>query len=256
MRPFRSHEPVRIKDRFGNALWCPNVIEPIATSLFASGVYEPDTLAAILGRLKPGGVYLDVGANIGALALPVAALRPDARVVCVEADPDIAAMLRRNVSENVRPNISVLELLAGADTKLAVPFYRAPAYKFGMGSIASQFSASPIALAQRPLDDVLDELGLPNIDIVKLDIEGAEFGALTGLMRHLTTPQSPAVIFEFVDWAEARITGQAVGDAQKLMIALGYRLYRLGSRGTPATALPSPVTEAAAMILALPANRD
>jgi FkbM family methyltransferase len=251
MWPYRARRPIRISDRFGNALWCPSVVEPIATSLFACGVYEPDTLAAILARLKPGGVYLDVGANIGALALPVAALRPDTQVVCVEADPDIAAMLRRNVLENGLPNITVVELLAGAETNLAVPFYRAPGHKFGMGSIGAQFSALPISIPQRSLDDILDELGLTKIDVVKLDIEGAELGALRGLARRLADRCVPNVIFEFMDWAEARITGQKPGDAQKYMLSHGYRLFRIAPDGARATALETALTEGSAMILAL-----
>jgi FkbM family methyltransferase len=228
------------------------VVEPIATSLFADGVYEPDTLAAILAHLKPGGVYLDVGANIGALALPVAALRPDSQVVCVEADPDIAAMLRRNVAENGRPNVTTIECVAGAETDFAVPFYRAPDHKFGMGSIGAQFSASPITIPQRSLDNILDELGFREVDVVKLDIEGAELGALRGLARRLTDRCAPNVIFEFTDWAEARIIGQRPGDAQRFMISHGYRLFPLGSGGLPAIALLSPMTEKAAMILAMP----
>jgi FkbM family methyltransferase len=251
MHPFRDLQPIRIPDRFGNALWCPSLDEPIARSLFACGVYEPDTLAAILARLKRGGVYVDVGANVGALALPVAALRPDARVICIEADPHIAAVLRHNVAENARPNVTVIELLAGAETKSAVSFYRAPEHKFGMGSIGPQFSASPVALAQRPLDEVLDELGLETVDVVKLDIEGAELGALRGLARRLAASTAPIVILEFADWAEARISGQSPGDAQQFIMSHGYRLFRIAPDGTPATALQRPLTEGAAMVLAM-----
>jgi FkbM family methyltransferase len=250
MRPFRSHRPVRIKDRFGNALWCPSVIEPIATSLFASGVYEPDTLAAILANLNPGGVYLDVGANVGALALPVAALRSDARVICVEADPEIAAMLRRNVAENLRKNVTVVELLAGAKSNVAVPFYRAPAHKFGMGSVGPQFSKPSIPLVQRPLDDVLNELGVHNVDIVKLDIEGAELGALRGLRRRLTDTRPPAVILEFADWAESR-AGYKCGEAQELLRSFGFRIYSLRDWKRGREPLSQPMTVGYEMLVAV-----
>jgi FkbM family methyltransferase len=157
LRPFRGKRPVRLPDRFGNGLWCPSLEEPIA---------EPDTLAAILAHLNPNGVYVDVGADVGALALPVAVLRKNARIVCVEADPDIARILRRNVMENGRFNITIVECLAGPAADVAVPFYPAPAHKFGMGSVGPQFGGPPIVLEQRALDDVLDELEIADVDVV------------------------------------------------------------------------------------------
>lgn len=209
-------------------------------------LYEPATVVAILMHLPPDGVYVDVGANVGALALAVAALRPASCVVCVEADPDISAMLRRNVVENQRLNITVVEFAAGA-TSTSVSFYRAPACKFGMGSIGPQFSGAPIAVAQRPLD----ELGIARIDVIKLDIEGAELGALRGFARHLSGAHPPTVIFEFADWAEGRVTGQVPGDAQRLLISHGYRLFQLDESDASALPLDRPITKGAAMILAM-----
>ena len=156
-------------------------------------------------------------------------------------------MLRRNVAENRRPNISVVETLAGPAADPAVSFYRAPTHKFGMGSIGPQFG-SPIVIPQRPLDDVFDELGLEKIDVVKLDIEGAEFGALRGLSRRLDGRGAPALVFEFTDWAEARIAGQTPGDSQRYLMSQGYRLFRIGHKRP----LERPLTVGSAMILALP----
>src|SRR6516164_7710818 len=107
LRPFHKMESVRMPDRFGNTLCCPNLEEPMAVATFANGVYEPDTVAGILSRIPKNGVYVDVGANIGAIALPVARQRSDVRVICVEADPGMAAVLRSNVAENALRNITV-----------------------------------------------------------------------------------------------------------------------------------------------------
>src|SRR5262249_9558420 len=159
-------------------------------------------------------------------ALPVAARLPNARVICVEADPQIVSLLERNVSENRRSNIRIAHCLAGPVDDQQVSFYRAPAAKFGMGSIGPQFSFPPVTLMQRPLDDVLDELSINDIDVVKLDIEGSEFGALQGLLRRLKRPRPPVIVFEFIDWAETRIPGQAAGSAQQFLLSLGYSLFR------------------------------
>lgn len=247
-RPFRTLSSPQIADKFGNRLTVPSLLEPIALALFGSGVYEAETLAAIMRYLPQDGVFLDVGANIGALALPVASLRPRARIVAVEADPRIAAILRKNAADNARRNVTVVECVAGAETA-AVSFYRAPADHFGMGSVGPQFTQAGEELPQRPLDAVLDETGVDSVDVVKLDIEGAEVGALRGLARRLSGTRPPVVIFEFADWAETRIAGQRAGDAQRFLQSLGYRLFAMSDGGTPA-AITEPLMIGAAMLLA------
>jgi FkbM family methyltransferase len=251
LRLFDRDRPVWLPDRFGNRLCCLSLREPIALGLFASGVYEPATVLAIVEALRPDGVFLDVGASIGAIALAVAAQRPGAKVVCIEASPDIAPVLRQNVGASDRANVTVIECLAGETERTGVAFYRAPAAKFGMGSIGPQFGAAPIALPQRTLDGILDELGIGAVDVVKLDIEGAELGALRGLARRLAAPKPPTIVFEFSDWAEARIPGQTPGAAQALLMALGYGLFSL-PRGAEGEALATPLTTGAAMLLAIP----
>jgi FkbM family methyltransferase len=226
----------------------------MSVGLFGFGVHEPDTLGAILHHLRHSGVFVDVGANVGALALPVAACRPDARIICVEADPQIVSLLKRNVAENGRSNIRIVHCLAGPIDNPQVPFYPAPAAKFGMGSIGSQFGAEPVTLTQRPLDDVLDELFIDDVDVMKLDIEGAEFGAMQGLSRRLRSPAPPAIVFEFIDWAETRIAGQPAGSAQQFLLSLGYRLFRLARGGRSGERIERPVTTGYTMILALPSS--
>jgi FkbM family methyltransferase len=255
LRPFLKSGITRIRDRFGNVLHVPSLEESISLHLFAFGVYEPSTLGAILHHLRPLGVFVDVGANVGALALPVAANRPDARIICIEADPEIVSLLKLNVTESGKSNIGIIHCLAGPIDEPQVSFYRAPMAKFGMGSIGPQFDASPLMLTQRPLDEVLDKLTIDDVDVVKLDIEGAEFGALQGLSRRLTSRRPPAIVFEFADWAETRVARQAAGSAQHFLLSLGYRLFRLVGGGRPGERFEHPLTLGSAMILALPSSR-
>lgn len=250
LHPFRKHDHFLIPDRYGNSICCPSIEEPIALELSANGVYEADTLALILQRLPSKGVYLDVGANVGAMALPVARQRPDAHVICIEADPDIAAILRRNVAENRLANITIIECLAGPCSKDEVQFYSAPVSKFGMGSVGKQFGLSPKLLQQVALDQCLDRMGVDRVDIIKLDVEGAELGVLQGIARRLTSASPPVIVFEFNDWAERRIEGQSAGAAQAYLRSLGFQTFRLESQGTLGPPLDQPICEGGAMLLA------
>jgi hypothetical protein len=121
-----------------------------------------------------------------------------------------------------------------------------------MGSIGPQFDAPPVKLTQRPLDEILDELAIENVDVMKLDIEGAEFGALQGLSRRLTRLHPPVIVFEFADWAETRIDGQAAGSAQQFLVSFGYPSVPADAQWWTGWALERPITTGFGMILALP----
>lgn len=246
---FRRMKSVRMPDRFGNMLCCPSLGEPIAVAIFANGVYEPDTIAGILSRIPMNGVYLDVGANIGAIALPVARQRSDIRVICIEADPGMATILRSNIADNALSNITVAECLAGSCSREAVRFYSAPPDRFGMGSVGPQFDRPPILVRQVALDELLDNMGIGDVDVIKLDVEGSELGVLQGLTRRLTASRFPKVLFEFCDWAEERIEGQQPGAAQAFLHSLGYRTFRLGHRGDAGAPVYRPLLTGSAMLL-------
>jgi hypothetical protein len=64
--------------------------------------------------------------------------------------------------------------------------------------------------------------------------------------------RKPVAVFEFADWAEARITGQPPGDAQRAILANGYRLFYLVSWGPAVNELLEPRCTGTAMLLGLP----
>ena len=85
---------------------------------------------------------------------------------------------------------------------------------------------------------------------MKLDVEGAELGALRGLS--LTGGRRPVIVFELGDWAEARIGGRrpAAFVVARLQSVPG------GTRGRPDRPLARPITTGSAMILALPSRAE
>ena len=100
LRPFLSRAPAVVRDRAGCTYVLPSYAEPIAQQIFTFGAYEPETRNVILEFLPDEGCFIDVGANIGALAIPIAAARPRVSIICVEADPDIFQFLDDNVKRN------------------------------------------------------------------------------------------------------------------------------------------------------------
>ena len=69
----------------GGVNWRLNLTEGIDFSIYLLGAFEPITVAACARLIKPGDTVLDIGANIGALALPMARMAgPSGKVYCFE----------------------------------------------------------------------------------------------------------------------------------------------------------------------------
>ena len=240
--------PAMIKDRFGFTYEVPDLGEPIAFHLLINGAYEPETQDLLLRFLPVGGVFIDVGANIGTFTIPAAKhVGSSGRVVAIEASREVFNVLQKNVDTNKAENVQLVCAAAGAsagDTE----FYPAPADHFGMGSRAPQFNASPIAIPSVMLDSLVQSFNLSSVDLIKIDVEGFELDVLKGASGLLSAKKPPLVIFEFCDWAETRSEAD-LGAAQRFLLDCGFRIWRASEygHGSPMT---KPLTTDGEMLVA------
>ena len=99
---------VAIKGRYGIKYLVPNLVENIGFDLMLNGIYEPDTVSFIIERIPSNGVFFDIGANIGAITLPVVNKRKDINAICVEASPRVFAYLQENIAAINNKNITLV----------------------------------------------------------------------------------------------------------------------------------------------------
>src|SRR4051812_33461768 len=75
------------------------VFFPLGSHIFKracrEGIYEQETLDLLLALVRPQSTYLDVGANIGLLSIPVLVSHPNVNVVSIEASPETLTCLRK-----------------------------------------------------------------------------------------------------------------------------------------------------------------
>jgi FkbM family methyltransferase len=147
------------------------------------------------------------------------------RVIAIEPSPRVFPYLRRNVERNGLQNVTLKRCAVTDGNRGTVPFYEAPVEHFGMGSLAPQFQAVPADVPAQTLDSLLREEAVARTDVLKVDVEGFEASVFRGAQGLLAGPSPPLVLFEFCDWAEARMPGGRVGDAQRLLLDMGYTLY-------------------------------
>lgn len=232
-----------------DSIWykIPNCVESIGFELFVNGVYEPETANLLMELLPKNGVYADLGANIGSIALPVAKKRPDVACLCVEASPVIYGYLKFNVERNGLANaVLVNKALSDKDGELLR--FNSENDLFGSGHIEAADGISGETVETVRLDSLLEQKGIGTVDVMKVDVEGYEYYAFAGAEKLLTSSDAPAVLFEFGDWAEARTPGLKPGMAQGLLMDFGYRLHLV--RGRKRERLQRPLTTGFEMLLA------
>jgi len=185
-------QDVQLRDKYGCTIVIPSLREPIGFHLLIDGVYEVKSLEFALKRLRAGSVFVDVGANIGVFALPVARkVGSSGCVLAIEPSPRIFPYLKQNVTLNRLSNVRLRQCAAFDKDSELLPFYEAPIDHFGMGALAAQFHTNPIPVPAQTLDRILDGEGIGRVDLLKLDVEGFEAAVFRGAKRLLTGEDPP-----------------------------------------------------------------
>jgi FkbM family methyltransferase len=132
--------------------------------------------------LQPS-VILDIGSNIGTSILFFQEKFPAAKIYGFEPHPETFRILEKNVAG--LPAIEVFNYgLGAANADVSVPFDGADFSRFTLAEIAGgdwSGPLSPTACQVRHAGEVVEELRLANVDLIKIDCEGAEFDVLTAL---------------------------------------------------------------------------
>lgn len=168
-----------------------------SSHMLLSGYWEMWVTEAIVERVRPGMQVVDVGANLGYFTLIMADLvGQDGHVDAFEPNPAIAAKLAKSVELNGFLGRTMVHQVALAqysgDAVLQVPPSE-PKNAY-MSPVASESGHTAVTIPTRRLDE------LPNadkIDLIKIDVEGAEENVWTGMQAILDGGRPLTVILEF-----------------------------------------------------------
>jgi len=157
----------------------------ISQDIYLKGVWEPEVTEYIRPRIKPGMTVIDVGADTGYYTLLFAKrVGRVGRVIAFEPIPSARDILERNISLNHYTNmITVCDFALfshNASTVLEAP------RKFSrINSKKTTNESNGIRIQTRIFDECVPEFNVQRIDIVKIDVEGAELDVLYGMRRSL-----------------------------------------------------------------------
>jgi len=208
--------------------------------VYRSGTADPFVLNQILlkrGRKAeyylPRGldpkIVLDIGSNIGASIIYFHRQFPKARILGFEPHPDSFRVLQENVAQ--LPGVAVFNYGVGAAQQRIAA--RADAVNFGAFNTRGQFKdrgypANTVECEVRRLDDVLRELGIAQVDLIKIDCEGAEADVFSTLPDEILK-NCQWIVGEFHDHAGfevlARLAPHFHLDLKKKMFRDRFRFH-------------------------------
>ena len=194
-----------------------------------SGVYDEDDIDFLRAATPADGVFLDVGANVGLIFIPVWRSVTAGRAVAVEPVPvnfeRLAAACLANAPTAREPTL--LNIALGAEPGVL---------RLVKEGSASTSDNAVVALAGEPglevpvetLDATCDALGLERLDTVKIDVEGFEWEVFAGGRRTLER-FLPIVYGEFNNQLMP-LRGKTFRDVWELFEPLGYRCFSFADR--------------------------
>ena len=196
------HEGTRLVLHFDNDL---------SHSLFAGACYEPNEFAVLDRVLKPGMVFLDGGANEGVYTVFASArVGPTGRVIAVEPSPRELRRLEANIKINRAANVIIADVALGERPR-SVKLTLAEQQHSRQNTLGTLIYEGVNSIEVRcvravTIDDLILAHALSRLDIVKLDLEGAEFRALIGA-RNTLRDMRPLLLIEVSDAALVRQGG-------------------------------------------------
>jgi len=208
------------------------VMDFLGRGLFFGGLgwWEPEVLRVLPGLARLSSGVMDVGAHTGLFTLIALTENPAARAVAIEPVMANAQLLHANLRENGLLERCVLAVAAVAEAPGVVQFDLGPVEVPMTASISSS-GRNGVRIPAVSVDTVAG--WLPNVDLVKIDVEGFEHLVLQGgretLIRH-----RPTIVIEC-------LPGSRVEEFAETWVHLGYKRFHL----LPDRAVPVPVIDAA-----------
>lgn len=200
--------------------------DPIAREVFFAGCYEAQESAFVRAWLKPGMSFVDAGANWGLFTLMAAGLvGPAGKVIALEPDPRVFLKLKSNIERNQLHQVQTLqEAAADRDCDLQLAGHDEIKENSGMSRLVESGGASPLTFTvrSRRLDALMDEAGLDTIDLLKMDVEGAEHMVLAGMEDGLKRFRYRCILLELhpLHPGETRPTLRQITE---ILLARGYK---------------------------------
>jgi len=209
-------------ERRGGFWWCLDPGDYICQDVYWSGAKDRAEIREALRSMRRGSVMLDVGANFGYYSVVIAArFGQQCTIHAFEPNPLIFARLHKNLKLNgaaaVVPHQVGLSDQEGTAAIVDVPGHSGAVYlRPGSG------------VAVTSLDLFVRRQGLEDVDLIKIDAEGAELRILRGA-RGILERFRPNILIE-LNAPTLERENSSISEVIALLRSLGYRIFSINPR--------------------------
>lgn len=204
----------------------------LSSQLFVEGRYDPNEFYFLDKILSPGMTVVDLGANEGLYTLFAAKHIGDSGVV-LSFEPSLREFqrLQNNLALNEEiANVQTFQIALSniSDTQLLKVAADDHSGQNTLGDFAYEGIAclNTETVTVRRLDDVLEDLAVQSVDMIKIDVEGAERLVFEGTRKTLERDR-PLILFELVDQALLK-QGSSTNELLSYLRDLGYEIFSWG----------------------------
>jgi FkbM family methyltransferase len=200
----------------------------VGGGIVRDGAYESAVTEVVGSHLRPGGTFVDVGANIGWFTL-FAARRVGGRghVLAVEPNPANCELIRRSAANNGFNQVRLIP--AAASNRAGAVALETDASNGRIIPVDAATTVVPCSyvVPARTIDDMVDEAGLDNVDVIKIDVEGAEPLVVQGAAKTIARWR-PVLVCELFPLALQTTGASSAPSFLAQLRDLGYRLSVIG----------------------------
>lgn len=226
----------------------------VSKQVYIAGCFEPNEFAFLDKILAPGMTFIDAGANDGLFTLFAAQrVGPTGQVWAFEPSEREFVRLQRNLQLNQLGNVRALKMaLSNQDGQAELKI--ADDEHSGQNTLGDFAYQIPVARHERVSTSRLDNLAhnteLQRLDLIKLDVEGAELSVLAGASA-LLRKHRPLLLMEVNDNA-LQLQGANGATIVEFLRAHDYEIHRFDkTTGQPVPALANELSD---NIVAMPAK--
>jgi FkbM family methyltransferase len=174
----------------------------ISPTIGVVGLYEPEETELLRKIIRKGAVVVDVGANIGWYTLLSAHLAGETgKIVAFEPEPSAFSLLSKSVKRNGFENVFLFNNCV-SDMEGTRKLWLSKG-NLGGHSIVRRASEESVDVEAVTLDTCLSKLEIQIVDLLKIDVEGAEPEVLEGALNYLLSSKIRNIFLEWNCWAWA-----------------------------------------------------
>jgi len=208
----------------GIALWV-NLRETYARHLYFYGIHEDAVLGIFQAFVRPGMVIFDIGANLGYYTcLSAKLVGPKGAVHAFEPDSITFRRLKRSVEHNnLIPPVHLNQCAVYEESGKMLTLYTSGSNADrGVSSIIYEWKyfQNTSEVVSKSVDDYVLQNSIEDIDLVKIDIEGAEMLALRGMTEMLSRNPPKAIVMELTSGGLS-----SPHDIIGFLVQFGYRAF-------------------------------